>query len=262
MTHKQTETESDFPQEDYEQRQAAMDAAYSQEYRRWFATLSETDRQRLTLDGLHEPDCNLRALSGGTGGEIALEFVSGKAGYEGNDCVPTTTAPIPEATDFEQLRELGLSAAKAEAVLQWISRRNADEVNKLAADRLSRFFSLLLPATTAHKINLHLLGVRALAAHFLMNRNGTSTMTALAERAKMSKQLLDHHVRAVGDALHFHGFGLKKESTRAVYSEAAKARWAALTPEQRRARRHGQRGIVGTQQATSNDQNLTISLSL
>ena len=246
----------------YEQRQAAMDAAYSQEYRRWFATLSEADRQRLTLDGLHEPDCNLRALSGGTGGEIDLALVAGGSGRENDERVATIGAEIPEATDHAALRELGLSAKQADSVLVWISRRNAAEVNALAADRLARFFTLLLPATTKHKINISLLGVRALAAHFLMNRNGTSTMTALAERAEMSKQLLDHHVRAVGDALHFHGFGLKKESTRANYSAAARERWGRLTPEQRRARRHGQKGIVGTQQATSNDQNLTISTSL
>ena len=244
------QTESDFATDDNTTHQSAQDAAYEREYRRWVATLSEADRQRLTLAGLHEPDCNIRAAcGGGGGGEIDISLVPGGAGYEGSDCVPTTTAPIPEGTDFEQLRELGLSAAKAEAVLQWISRRQAAEINALAADRLARFFTLLIPPTSQHKINISLLGVRALAAHFLMNRNGTSTMTAMAERAKMSKQLLDHHVRAVGDALHFHGFGLKKESTRAVYSEAAKARWAALTPEQRLARRHGVKGIVGTQSA-------------
>lgn len=256
------ETESDFPSEDYEAHQAAQDAVYEREYRRWVATLSEADRQRLTLDGLHEPDTNFRAGSGDSGGEIDLSLIGGGAGRENNERVPTIGAEIPEATDHDQLRELGLSAAKAEAVLQWISRRQAAEINALAADRLARFFALLIPATSLHKINISLLGVRALAAHFLMNRNGTSTMTAMAERAKMSKQLLDHHVRAVGDALHFHGFGLKRESTRAVYSEAAKARWAALTPEERLARRHGQKGIVGTQHATNDDQNLTVSTSL
>ena len=257
-------TESSFSTFDYELHQAAEDEIYRREYVRWVASLSDHDRQQLVADGLLEPcNCNIRASStGGGGGEIDISLVPGGAGYEGDDCVPTIAAPIPEGTDFEQLRELGLSAAKAEAVLQWISRRQAAEINALAADRLARFFTLLIPPTSQHKINISLLGVRALAAHFLMNRNGTSTMTAMAERAKMSKQLLDHHVRAVGDALHFHGFGLKKESTRAVYSEAAKARWAALTPEERLARRHGQKGIVGTQHATNDDQNLTVSTSL
>lgn len=256
------ETESDFATDDNTTHQSAQDAAYEREYRRWVSTLSERDRQRLTLDGLHEPaDCNIRASgSGGGGREIDLALVSGGVGYEDDHRVPTTT-PDFEPTAHDQLRELGLSAAKADAVLAWIDRRNADEVNALAADRLARFFALLLPSTTMHKINLSLLGVRALAGLFLMNRTG-STLTALAERAGMSKQLLDFHVRRLGDAMHFHGFGLKKESTRAVYSEAAKARWAALTPEERLARRHGQKGIVGTQHATNDDQNLTVSTSL
>jgi hypothetical protein len=75
------------------------------------------------------------------------------------------------------------------------------------------------------------------------------TMTALAERAMMSKQLLDHHVRRMGDALHFHGFGLKKESARAVYAEATRQRWASLTPAERRARRRGAKGIIGSAQS-------------
>jgi hypothetical protein len=244
------QTETDRASDDYQLRQKVEDELYEREYRRWFASLSESDRQRLTLDGLHEPDCNIRAAScGGGGGEIDISLVPGGAGYEGADCVPTMAAPIPEATDFEQLRELGLSAKQAAAVEAWISRRDADRVNALAADRLARFFTLLLPPTALHKINLSLLGVRALAGLFLMNRNGSMTMTALAERAMMSKQLLDHHVRRMGDALHFHGFGLKKESSRAVYAEATRQRWASLTPAERRARRRGQRGIVGSAQS-------------
>jgi hypothetical protein len=82
-----------------------------------------------------------------------------------------------------------------------------------------------------------------------MNRNYNISLTALAERAKMSKQLLDHHVRRIGDAMSFHGFGLKKESARAVYAEATRQRWASLTPAERRARRRGQRGIIGSAQS-------------
>ena len=248
---RKTETESEFHQEHYEQRQAAMDAAYSQEYRRWFATLSETDRQRLTLDGLHEPDCNLRVLSNGTGGEIALELVAGKAGYDDDKRrVPTLDADIPEGTDHAQLRDIGLSSKQAEAVLKWISYRNSDEVNRLAADRLARFFALLMPPTTMHKINLHLLGIRSLAGLFLTNRDGSTTLTDLAQRAGVSKQLLAFHARKIADAMNFHGIAQKRESSREVYSQAAKARWAALTPEERIARRHGARGIRGTQHAT------------
>jgi hypothetical protein len=244
------QTETDRATDDYELRQKVEDELYEREYRRWVASLSESDRQRLTLDGILEPDCSIRAGSCGSGsGEIDIALVPGGAGYEGADCVPTMAAPIPEGTDFDQLREMGLSAKQAAAVEAWISRRDADRVNALAADRLARFFTLLLPPTTMHKINLSLLGVRALAGLFLMNRNGTTTLTELAERAKMSKQLFDHHVRRMGDALHFHGFGLKKESSRAVYAEATRQRWASLTPAERRARRRGQRGIIGSAQS-------------
>jgi len=243
------QTESDFPPEDYEAHQTAQDAAYAAEYRRWVASLSEADRQRLTLDGLHEPDTNFRAGSGDSGGEIDLALIAGGAGRENDERVPTIGAEIAEATAHDQLRELGLSAKQAAAVEAWISRRDADRVNALAADRLARFFTLLLPPTTMHKINLSLLGVRALAGLFLMNRNGTITLTELAERAKMSKQLLDHHVRRIGDAMSFHGFGLKKESARAVYAQAARQRWASLTPAERRARRRGAKGIIGSAQS-------------
>jgi hypothetical protein len=247
------QTESDFPTDDYEARQCAQDAAYALEYRRWVDSLSEAERQRLTLDGLDEPaDCNTRASSGAGGGGIDLALISGRAGRENDELVPTMAAPIPEATDFEELQELGLSTKQAEAVLQWINRRDNDEVNALAADRLARFFSLLLPSETMHKINLNLLGTRALAGLFLMNRNGTSTLTALAERAQMSKQLLDHHVRRLGDAMNFHGFGLKRDSARAIYAESARQRWSALTPEERKARRRGGRGIVGSAQPAAN----------
>jgi hypothetical protein len=247
------QTESDFSTEDYEAHQTAQDAAYAAEYRRWVSTLSEADRQRLTLDGILEPDCNIRATScGGGGTEIDIALISGGAGRENGERVPTMDAPMPEGTDFDQLREMGLSAAQAAAVEAWISRRDADRVNGLAADRLARFFSLLLPPHSAHKINLHLLGLRSLAALFLANRNGTMTLTSLAERASESKQLLAHHARRLEDALGgFHGMGQKRESARATYAEAAKQRWASLTPEERIARRRGEKGIIGTAQSAT-----------
>jgi hypothetical protein len=244
------QTESDFAA-DYEAHATAQDAAYQREYERWVATLSEQDRERLTLDGLLEPDTSHRISSGGGGGgEIDISLVPHGAGRaDDGECVPTIGPPDHDGTPLDQLRELGLSAAKAEAVLQWIARRHDAEVNKLSADRLARFFAHLLPAQTSHKINLALLGVRALAAHYLMNRNGSATMTSLAQRANMSKQLLDHHVHRTADAMRFHGFGMKRESTRAIYAENARAQWAALTPEQRRQRRAGKAA-----QSSSNDQ--------
>ena len=256
MDHNETETESDFPQEaDYEFRQAAQDAVYEAEYRRWVATLSETDRQRLTIDGLHEPDKTRCCWTPKGGSQIDLALVAGGAGgFEDDNCVPTSPAPTLEATEHEQLRELGLSAKQAEAVLAWNSRRNADAVSDLAADRVAKFFALLMPTNTKHKISIPILGSRTLATIFLLNRHGMTSLSELAQRAGVSKQLLDFHARRMEDALDFHGLGQKGIHTREVYSQAARERWSALTPQERRARRAGVRGIVGTQSATDTAQ--------
>jgi hypothetical protein len=96
---------------------------------------------------------------------------------------------LSQPTDHDQLREIGLSAKQAETVLQWISRRNGDEVNALTVDRISRFFTHLLLSTTTHKINFSLLGVRALAGLFLMNRTG-STMTLPNKRERPTPHYL------------------------------------------------------------------------
>jgi hypothetical protein len=256
VDHNETETESDFPQEaDYELRQAAMDNAYAEQYQRWVETLSEADLQRLTIDGLHEPDTTRCCSTTKGGGQIDLALVAGGAGgFENDNCVPTSPALTLEATDHDQLCELGLSAKQADAVLAWNSRRNADAVSDLAADRVAKFFALLMPTNTKHKINVQILGRRTLAAIFLLNRHGITSLSELAKRAGLSKQLLDFHTRRMEDALDFHGLGQKGIHTREVYSQAAKARWSALTPEERRARRAGMRGIVGTQSATDTAQ--------
>jgi hypothetical protein len=254
------QTESDFPTEDYEAHQTAQDADYAAEYRRWVASLSESDRQRLTLDGILEPDCSIRATSCGSGsGEIDIALISGWAGRENGERVPTIDAILPTDTDQDQLRALGLSEEQAEAVLEWETARNADAINDLAADRLARFFVLLMPSNSKTKINLSLLGARALAGGFLMNRSGTTTLSDLAQRAGMSKQLLDFHTRRMEDALDFHGFAQKGVHTREVYSQAAKERWSTLTPAERRARRRGQSGIVGTQHETHNAQRVNLT---
>jgi hypothetical protein len=115
---------------------------------------------------------------------------------------------------------------------------------EIAADMLAKLLAEIVPAQGP--INLSLIGQKILAVTFLMNRNGTATLTAIAGRAGVSKQLLDHHVNKIGDKLGFHGANQKRAECRAVYAESARERWAALTPEQRRARRRGK----AAQQAT------------
>jgi len=121
----------------------------------------------------------------------------------------------------------------------------------LASDMLAALFAEIIPKSG--KIRLDLVGQKFVAMSYLLNRNGTATLTSIAERSGVSKQLFDHHVQALGDGFGFHGQGQKCESTRATFSAAAKERWAALTPEERIARRRGK----AAQQATP-DANLTM----
>jgi hypothetical protein len=115
---------------------------------------------------------------------------------------------------------------------------------EIAADMLAKILASIVPVEG--KIDLALVGQKIVAVYFLMNRNGGATLTATAGRAGVSKQLLDHHVNKLGRELNFHGQNQKRAECRATYSQAARERWAALTPEQRRARRRGK----AAQQAT------------
>jgi hypothetical protein len=152
---------------------------------------------------------------------------------------------LPEPTaddDTDWLMDFAnLSRKQADDVLLCIEMRRhekGDEIKESAADRLAKFFSHLLPKPPAVKINLQILGLRVLGARYLLNRDGV-TLTELASRAGVSKQLLDHHARKVETELNFHGWGQKSVAARGIYSEACRARWTALTPKERIARRRG-----------------------
>jgi hypothetical protein len=88
------------------------------------------------------------------------------------------------------------------------------------------------------KIDLSLVGLRFLGLFWLLNSSGES-LTDLAKRAQVSKQLLDWHANKLGRELNFHGWQQKASTTRAAYSEGTRQRWAELTPEERRQRRAG-----------------------
>jgi hypothetical protein len=76
------QTETDLAA-DYETRQKLEDEIYEQEYRRWIASLSDHDRQRLVADGLLAPDTSIRAGAGSSGGAIEESLITGRAGTEG-----------------------------------------------------------------------------------------------------------------------------------------------------------------------------------
>jgi len=107
----------------------------------------------------------------------------------------------------------------------------------LAADMLAQILARIIPEKG--RLNLALIGQKFVALNFLLNRNGTDTLTSIAERAGVSKQLLDHHAITIGREMGFHGFGQKRIGARASFSEAQRLAWSRLTPEERKARRAG-----------------------
>jgi len=233
---------------------AAEDAAYEAEYQRWTDSLSPEEKARLEALGVGAPMLpNFRA--GGGNGHADSTMTTHGTGFE-NGVQVAVVLPEPTADDdADWLRDFAdLTKKQAEDVWLWFEMRRhqkGDEIEASAADRLAKFFAHLLPKPPAVKINPQLLGLRVLAASYLVNRNGNVTMTELASRAGVSKQLLDHHVRKVEVELDFHGWGQKSIASREAYSEATKARWAALTPEERRARRAGSKNsLPATQGAT------------
>ena len=228
---------------DHADRQNAEDAAYALEYARWTDSLAPEEKDRLEAWGVAEAMLpNFRA--GGATGIADSTMTAHGTGYENGVQVAVKLPEEADDADVDWLREFAdLTEKQAEAVLLWIEMRRdsgADENKEIAADRLAKFFSHLLPKAPAVKINLQILGLQVLGARYLLNRDGV-TLTELAKRAGVSKQLLDHHARKVENELNFHGWGQKSVAARTIYSEACRARWAALSPEERKARRAGKR---------------------
>lgn len=123
-----------------------------------------------------------------------------------------------------------------------------------AADLLMRLMGLIVPKDGP--LRLDLIGQKFLGVYFLLNRNGTETLTSLASRAGVSKQLLDHHTHKMADQIGYHGFGQKRQSTRATYSEVQRKIWAELTPEERRARRKGKQNKTTEQRTFDTERKL------
>jgi hypothetical protein len=234
---------------DHHARQAAEDVAYGIEYARWTDSLSPEEKARLEALGVGAPMLpNFRAGNGS--GHADPTLTAHGIGHENGRQVAIGLPEEAADADVDWLMDFAnLSKRQADDVLLWIQMRRdqgADEVKEVAADRLAKFFAHLLPKAPAVKINIQILGLRVLGARYLLNRDGM-TLTELAKRAGVSKQLLDHHVRKVETELNFHGWGQKSVAARTIYSEATRARWAALTPEQRRARRAGKAAQQATQ---------------
>jgi hypothetical protein len=237
---------------DHADRQTAEDHAYEAEYRRWVDGLSPDEKARLEALGVGEAMLpNFRAGNGN--GYADPTLTAHGIGHE-NGVQVAIGLPEPTADDdADWLRDFAdLTKKQAEDVLLWFEMRRhekAGEIEASAADRLAKFFAHLLPKPPAYRINPQLLGLRVLGASYLLNRNGNVTMTELAKRAGVSKQVLDHHVRMIETELNFHGWTQKSVAARGIYSEACRARWALLSPEERKIRRAG-KNLPAAQGAT------------
>ncbi len=135
--------------------------------------------------------------------------------------------------------EAGITPAAAERALEWFRRQEHQDNIRQAADFLAKLFVRMVPASG--KIKIQVLGTRLLALAWLMNRGGES-LTSLAARAGISKQLADHHAKTLELELGgFHGVQQKNPNASAAYAAAAAASWAKLTPSERKARRRGKK---------------------
>jgi hypothetical protein len=132
--------------------------------------------------------------------------------------------------------EVGTTPQVVRQMLAWLREQRHDATTKIESDTLARAFAVAVPKTG--KLNTELIGTRFLALYWLLNSSGES-LTKLAQRAEISKQLLDWHANKLGRALNFHGYQQKAAASRKNYADAAKARWSALSPDERRQRRAG-----------------------
>jgi hypothetical protein len=181
------------------------------------------------------------------GQQIAQEYTShGLAFDEKNDCVEVVL-PDDIDTDAEKLADHArISLRGAEAALVWMRERYEQEIYHAAGDILARLITTIVPPKG--RISLQCVALRFVGTAFLLNRS-TESLTVLAGRCGVSKQLLDFHAIAVADKLKFHGFAQKRSEARAAYAAAQRESWSKLTPEERKARRAGKAA-----QSSSNDQ--------
>jgi hypothetical protein len=91
----------------------------------------------------------------------------------------------------------------------------------------------------------------------MLNRDGTTTLSDWAQKVGASKQLLSWHLKSLEDSTSLHWIGGKRFEARAVYSQATRERWAALTPEERIARRAGKKAAPQATPMLENGQCVT-----
>ncbi len=158
------------------------------------------------------------------------------------DC-ETRNGELIDRLDFEAMdapEELlaeaaGIGVLQAQRALAWMRDQGEQQHDHDTADALLRLLALLIPQ--AQMLDGFVIGLRACALRWLLRPEG-ETMTALARRLEISKQLLSFHVRSMEKITGVHSAAQKSPHTRASYAESARQRWGMLDANQRRARRN------------------------
>lgn len=171
------------------------------------------------------------------------DFTEDDVGFDDdNHAVPVAVFDFDEIDgEAGQLAdEIGVTPATAKRALQWLRRRESQDTFRQAADFLARLCGRMIPSEGY--IRTELLGARLLALGWLLNRGGES-LTSLAARARISKQLAHHHVRQLQMEIGggFHGHQQKRAESSISYRIAQQEVWGRLTPSERKARRRGKK---------------------
>lgn len=162
-------------------------------------------------------------------------------------------------TPLERLADhAGISLEQSAAALDWMRSEDRESVFEAAAELVGKMFDALIPRRNpkSNFIKVSSAGLRLIAARVMLNRDGSQSLTQWAARARVSKQLLSAHLKVLERKTELHWLGGKRAECSATYAESARSRWAALSPEERKARRAGKAAQVEPA-APSDDQNLT-----
>jgi hypothetical protein len=156
-------------------------------------------------------------------------------GHELIDTLDTDQFDKPEELLAEHAN---ISIHQAQRALEWMRAQGEQQHDSDTSDAILRVLTLLMPINNT--LNGFLIGCRAVALKWLLRPEGES-MTAIAGRLGISKQLLSHHIREMEDTTGLHAAPQKAPQTREIYAEAARMRWKDLDAQQRRARRNSTR---------------------
>ncbi len=237
---------------------------YVREYESWIEGLTEAERAALPEE-LRKPLIH-----------SDLSFGGGRSGTPGNEsthagfvvkitdnCRTTLEEAVnairPEDSITDELREVAdLDAEQAVAVAGWVEANARRLAIEDAADLLAAFLEKIIPPEG--KIRLQVVAQKTIALRFMIGRRKES-LTALAERCGLSKQLVCHHGRTLEAELgeRFHGILQKRKGAVINFAHAMRESWQALAPEERKARRRGNKNAAPAHAETSNEQRTNLT---